>query len=151
MAALYLHHALFTPEPLLQQRNPNSDIESPPGLPATILRNMTSISTVTLLASDSLKSSHNSEPLINPVSQEATTAFLDIPITPPRNPDHPPDSGTGWLNGPRFERDFSRRSSRGWSLDTIWRRLRRLKLFYALSYTLIGAQRSIHLTSGRLP
>lgn len=150
MAALYLHHALFTPEPpLLPQRNPNSDTESPPGLPATVLRNNSSISTLTLLASDSFKSSHNSEPLINPASQEATAAFLDIPIIPPIHPDHPPDPGTGWLNGPRFKSDLSRQSNEGWSLDTIWRRLRRLEFFYALSYTLISALRPIHLTSGR--
>lgn len=150
MAALYLHHALFTPEPpLLPQRNPNSDTEPPPGLPAAILRNNSSISTVTLLASDSFKSSQNSEPLLNPVSQEATTAFLDIPIVSPRHSGHPPDLGTGWLNGPRFERDPSRRSSRGWPLDSIRRRLGRLKLLYALFYTLIGSERPNHLTSYR--
>lgn len=147
MAALYLHHALFTPEPPpLPERNPNSDIEPPPGLPATILRDMASISTVALLASDSFKSSHNSDPLLNPVSQEATTAFLDIPIISPRHPDHPSSPGTGWLNGPRSERVLSGQSNRGWPLDTIWRRLRRLKSFYALSYTLIGARLLIHLT-----
>lgn len=149
MAALYLHHALFTPEPspLLPQRNPNSDTEPPPGLHAVNLRTMASISTVTLRASDSFKGSHHSEPLLDPVSQEATTAFLDIPIISAGISDHPPHPGPGWLNGPRFERDLSRQSNRRWPLDSIWRRLRRLKLFYALAYTLIGAGRPTHLTS----
>lgn len=139
MAALYLHHALFTPEPspLLLQRNPNSDTESPPGLPAVIIRNVPSISTVTLNPSDSFKSSHHSEPLLNLAPQEPTTAFLDIPIISPRHPNHPSGPEPGWLNDPRLERDLSRQSNRGWRLDGIWRRLRRLKLFYALSYTLI--------------
>lgn len=147
MAALYLHHALFAPEPspLLQQRNPNSDTESPPGLPAVILKNVPSISTVTLDPSaDSFKSSYHSEPLLNPAPQEATTAFLDIPIISPRHPNHPLGPEPGWLNGPHLERDLSRQSNRGWPLDGIWRRLRRLKLFYALSYTLIGAERPTH-------
>ncbi|KAF9646147.1 hypothetical protein BDM02DRAFT_292919 [Thelephora ganbajun] len=138
MAALYLHHALFTPEPpLLPQRNPNPETESLPGLPAVILQSMASVSTVTLRASDTFKSSHYSKPLLHPVSSEATTAFLDIPIISPRDPDHPPDPGSGWLNGPRSERDLSRTSNGRWPLDSILRRLRRLKLFYALSYTLI--------------
>jgi hypothetical protein len=142
MAALYLHHALFTPEPpLLPRRNPNSDTEPLPGLPAVILRSASSVSTVTLRTSDTFKVSHHSEPLLDPVSPEATTAFLDIPIISPRGPDHPPGPGSGWLNGPRLERDLSRASNGRWPLDGIWRRLRRLKLLYALSYTVIGAAR----------
>jgi len=144
MAALYLHHALFTPEPpLLQQRNPNSDTEPLPDLPALILRSMSSVSAVTLRTSDTFKASNHSESLLDPVSPEATTAFLDIPITSPRDPDHPPDSGSGWLNGPRLERDLSRASNGRWPLDGIWRRLRRLKLLYALSFTVIGAMRPV--------
>jgi hypothetical protein len=145
---LPLHHALFAPEPspLLPQRNPTSDTELPPGLSAVNLRNLSSVSTVTLRASggDFFKGSHHSEPLLDPGSQEATTAFLDIPIISARNLNHPPDPGPGWLNGPRFERDFSRQSNRRWPLDGIWRRLRRLKLLYALAYTLIGAGSPIH-------
>lgn len=138
MAALYLHHTLFTPDPLpLAQRNPNLDSVSPPGLPTPIVRNIASTSTVTLRASDSLKGSHHSEPLLDPVSQEATTAFLDIPIASSRHPDHLQGRGSGWLNGPRIERDLSRQSSGRWPLRDIWCRLRRLKLFYALSYTVI--------------
>ena len=151
MAALYLHHALFTPEspPLLPQRYPNSDTEPPPGLPATVLGNMASFSTVTIPASDSFKSSHHSEPLLDRVSREATTAFLDIPITSPRHSAYPPDPGSGWPSGPRFERDLSRRSSGRWPLEGIWHRLRRLKLFYTLSYTLIGANLPIHISPAR--
>ena len=152
MAALYLHHALFTPEPPLRpQRNSNSVIEPlPAGLPPVILRNMSeSVSTVTLRSSDTFKVSHNSEPLLDSVSPEATTAFLDIPITSPRDPVHSPDPGAGWLNGPCLERarDLSRASNGGWPLDGIWRRLRRLKLLYALSFTVIGAARPIYLAS----
>jgi len=151
MAALYLHHALFTHEPPLPpQRNPNSDAEPLPALPAAavIVRRMASVSTVTLRASDTLKISH-SEPLLNPVLPEATTAFLDIPITSPRDPDHPPEPGSGWLNGPRSERDLSRPSNGRWPLDRVWRRLRRLKLLYAVSFTLIGVSHPIHPTSVR--
>ena len=148
MAALYLHHALFTPEPpLLPQRNSNSDTEPLPGLPAVILRSTSSVSTVTLRGSDSFKIPHHSEPLLDPVSPEATTAFLDIPITSLRDLDHPPDPGYGWLGGPRFERDLARASNGRWPLDGIWRRLRRLKLLYALSFTVIGAPRPINITS----
>lgn len=145
MAALYLHHALFTPEPpLLPQRNPNSDTEPLPDPPALILRSMGSVSTVTLRASDTFKVPYHSEPLLDPVSPEATTAFLDIPITSPRDPDHPPDPGSGWLNGPRPERDLSSAPNGRWPLGGIWRRLRRLKLLYALSFSVIGAARPIY-------
>jgi len=150
MAALYLHHALFTPEPpLLPQRNPNSDAEPLSSPPALIVRNTASISTLTLRASDISKVSHNSEPLLDPAPPEATTAFLDIPITSLRDPDHPPDPGSGWLNGPRLERDLLRASNGRWQLRGIWRRLRRLKLLYALSFTVIGAARPIYLDSVR--
>jgi hypothetical protein len=147
MAALYLHHALFTPEPpLLPQRNPNSDTEPLPGLPAVILRNMSSVSTVSLRTSDTYKVPRHSEPLLDSVSPEATTAFLDIPIISPRSQDHPPDPGSGWLSGPRLERDLSRASNGRWPLGGIWRRLRRLKLLYALSFTVLGAVRPTHLS-----
>jgi len=144
MAALYLHHALFTPEPpLLPQRNSNSDTEPLSGIPAVILRSTSSVSTVTLRGSDTFKIPHHSEPLLDPGSPEATTAFLDIPITSLRDLDHPPDPGYGWLGGPRFERNLARASNGRWPLDGIWRRLRRLKLLYALSFTVIGAPRPI--------
>ena len=147
MAALHLHHALFTPEPPpLPQRNPNSDTEPLPGLPALVLRSMSSVSTVTLRESDTFKVPNHSEPLFDPISPEVTTAFLDIPIISPRDPGHPPDPGSGWLNGPRLEHDLSRASNGRWPLDGIWRRLRRLKLLYALSFTVIGAVCPIHLS-----
>jgi hypothetical protein len=150
MAALYLHHALFTPEPpLLQQRNPNPEGEPLPGLPALILQSMSSVSAVTLGTSDAFKVPNRSESLLDPVSPEATTAFLDIPIISPRDPDHPPDPGSGWLSGPRVERDISRASNRRWPLEGIWRRLRRLKLLYALSFTVIGTMRPTQLPSIR--
>ena len=148
MAALYLHHALFTPEPPLPpQRNLNLDTEPLPGLPALVLRSASSVSTVTLRASDTFKVS--SEPLLDPLSPEATTAFLDIPIISPREPDHPPGPGSGWLSGPRLERDLLRTSNGKWRLGSIWRRLRRLKLLYALSFTVIGAVRPIRPPSAR--
>ena len=150
MAALYLHHALFTTEPpLIPQRNPNSDTESLPAPPAPVLRTMSSASTVTIPAPDAVKIPNHSEPLLDSVPPEATTAFLDIPIISPRDSDHPPVSGSGWLNGPRLEGDLSRASNGRWPLDGIWPRLRRLKLLYALSFTVIGAVRPIHPRSVR--
>lgn len=141
MAALYLHHALFTTEPPLPERNPNLDTESLPSLPAPVLRCMSSASTVTTPAPDTIKIPNHSEPLLDSVPPEATTAFLDIPIISPRDPDHPPGSGSGWLNGPHLEGDLSRAS------NGRWHRLRRLKLLYALSFTIIGVVRPIRLPS----
>ncbi|PCH43152.1 hypothetical protein WOLCODRAFT_74244 [Wolfiporia cocos MD-104 SS10] len=96
MAALYLHQALFTPEPsappILSQMNPVISSHND--------RRLSSISSATLRTASTSDYSHPTESLLDPLSPESA-AYLDLLARQPNHPDSPgsPSAGALKLDG----------------------------------------------------
>jgi len=83
MAALYLHQALFAPEPSVPPiLSPSPHVQLPN-------RQLSSVSTVTLRTTSHSDHSHPTEALLSPVDTESSAAYLDLLSRQPHHPSSP--------------------------------------------------------------
>ncbi|OSX58038.1 hypothetical protein POSPLADRAFT_1061124 [Postia placenta MAD-698-R-SB12] len=136
MAALYLHQALFAPEPSVP---PVLAHTSPPsfrhGSSIQVDRHLSSVSSVTLRTASTSDYSHPTEPLLRPLDSEPS-AYLDLLSTQPQYPNNhgTPDAPLALDGDPVIP---SERRSR-WE-RRIRRRLRRLRWSRRTFLIIIGA------------
>ncbi|KAK0457018.1 uncharacterized protein EV420DRAFT_534501 [Desarmillaria tabescens] len=116
MAALYLHNAIFSPEPA----------ELPPSHSRTI-----STATLRTIASDN---SHPTEPLLNPLY--SGSAYLDLLE---RQPTHPRGPSPGWDMGLSLDDTPTVRERKGYWEKAVRRRLKVLKLTVSVFEMVMGA------------
>ncbi|KAK0476999.1 hypothetical protein IW261DRAFT_299977 [Armillaria novae-zelandiae] len=116
MAALYLHNAIFSPEP----------VELPPSHSRTI-----STATLRTIASDH---SHPTEPLLDP--SYSGSAYLDLLE---RQPAHPRGPSPGWDMGLSLDDMPTKGERRGYWEKAVRRRLKVLKLTVLVFEMVMGA------------
>lgn len=148
MAALYLHQALFAPEPSVP---PVLAHTSPPsfrhGSSIQVDRHLSSVSSVTLRTASTSDYSHPTEPLLRPLDSEPS-AYLELLSTQPQYPNNhgTPDAPLALDGGPVIP---SERRSR-WE-RRIRRRLRRLRWSRRTFLIIIGETSSILNIKGLRP
>ncbi|KAG7443194.1 uncharacterized protein BT62DRAFT_935146 [Guyanagaster necrorhizus] len=116
MAALYLHNAIFSPEPA----------ELPPSHSRTI-----STATLRTIASEN---SHPTEPLLDPLY--SGSAYLDLLE---RQPAHPTGPSPGWDMGLTLDYTPTLRERKGYWEKAVRRRLKVLKLTVLIFEMIMGA------------